>query len=462
MKKQLIIFIFVMSTAAAQIMVIIPAQARPAQARTGPPANDAEPLRRAAAAVTDIMVHDIFSPPVASRIYLYTSVAAYETLEKGEWREYASLYGQVKGLPAIPVPKGKISYPLAAVYAYLLVGKRLIFSESVMEDSIRSILSWYRSTDRSDTTVYAASLEYGRQVAAAVIAWAGTDQYTETRRLPRYRILRQKGKWIPTPPAYMAAVEPYWDKIRPVTLDSADQFRPLPAPAFSTDTASLFYHQAYEVYQAGNTLTGEQKDIANFWDCNPFAVTMEGHVGFATKKISPGGHWMSIVTTVSRQRGLDMMQTAAAYTITSIAIFDAFISCWAEKYRSNVIRPETYIDSYIAEGWRPLLQTPPFPEYTSGHSIISTVSATVLTRYFGDHFAFDDDTEIEFGLPRRHFDSFLQAAQEAAISRFYGGIHYHAAIEAGVTSGRQIGQWVLHKIILKKPSRPIQVLHSKP
>ena len=171
---------------------------------------------------------------------------------------------------------------------------------------------------------------------------------------------------------------------------------------------------------------------------------------------------MSIVTIVSRQRRLDIMETAAAYTITSIAIFDAFISYRAEKFPNNVIRPEKYIDSYIAKGWRSLLQTPPFPEYTSVHSIVSTVSATVLTHYFGDHFAFDDDTEIAFGLPRRHFDSFLQAAQEAALSGFYGGIYYHAAIDAGITSGRQIGQWILNKIILKKPSRPKQVLKSKP
>ncbi len=447
--KQLIISILVLATATASTQAMTTIRA---QVRRGPPANDAEPLRRAAAAVTDIIVHDIFSPPVASRIYLYTSVAAYETLVRSEGQEYASLHGQVKGFPEIPEPHGKISYPLAAVYSYLLVGKQLIFSESVMEDSIRAILDWYRSNDPTDTVIYTASLEYGRQVATTVIAWAEADQYTETRRLPRYRISRQKGKWIPTPPTYMAAIEPYWNKIRPVTLDSADQFRPSPAPEFSTDTASFFYQQAYEVYKAGNTLTAEQKDIANFWDCNPFAVTMEGHVGFATKKISPGGHWMSIVPTVSRQRRLNIMEPAAAYTFTSIAIFDAFISCWAEKYRSNVIRPETYIDAYITEGWRPLLQTPPFPEYTSGHSIISMVSATVLTRYFGDHFAFDDDTEIEFGLPERHFDSFLQAAQEAAISRFYGGIHYHAAIEAGVTSGRRLGQWVLNKITLKKRS----------
>jgi hypothetical protein len=177
---------------------------------------------------------------------------------------------------------------------------------------------------------------------------------------------------------------------------------------------------------------------------------MEGHLGFALKKISPGGHWINIVTTVSRQQHLGLMVTSAAYTVTAIAIFDAFISCWDEKYRSNVIRPETYIDSYIEEGWRPILQTPPFPEYTSGHSIVSSVSAEVLSRYLGDHCVFDDDTEVEFGLPVRHFDSFWDAANEAAISRFYGGIHYRAAVEIGQVSGRRLGQWVLTKINLKK------------
>ena len=413
-----------------------------------PPTDDAEPLRRAMGAVTDIMVHDIFSPPVASRIYLYTTVAAYEVLVKAHPQQYASLHGQAKGFPAIAAPDKPISFPVASVYAFLLVGQKLVFSDSAMQDSIHAILTTLQKT--YDPKTFAVSLAYGKQVAAAVIAWAETDQYKETRRLPRYRILKQKGKWIPTPPVYMAAVEPYWNKLRPVTLDSADQFRPSPAPDFSIDTASLFYHQAYDVYKTGINLTDNQKAIANFWDCNPFAVTMEGHLGFATKKISPGGHWMSIVTAVSRQQHRNMIETAAAYTINSIAIFDGIISCWDEKYRSNVIRPETYIDAYIQEGWRPLLQTPPFPEYSSGHSIISTVSATVLNDYFGQHCTFDDDTEIQFGLPERHFDSFSQAAQEAAVSRFYGGIHYQAAIAAGQISGKKIGEWVLQKIKLKK------------
>jgi hypothetical protein len=413
-------------------------------------AQDAtEPLRRAEAAVTDIMVHDIFSPPVASRIYLYTNVAAYETLVKGHAADYASLHGQVNGFPAIPDPDQKIDYPVAAVYAFLQVGRRLVFSDSAMQDSITVILgSLHRGMP--DTALYAASMAYGRKVAAAVLVWADADQYRETRKLPRYRIAKTKGKWIPTPPVYMAAVEPYWNKIRPVALDSANQFRPPAAPPFSTDTASLFYRSAADVYRTVNEVTAEQRAIANFWDCNPFAVTMEGHLGYAVKKISPGGHWINIVTTVSRQQHKDLMSTSAAYTITAIGIFDAFISCWDEKYRSNVIRPETYIDSYIDEGWRPILQTPPFPEYTSGHSIVSAVSATVLSRYFGEHCVFDDDTEVGFGLPHRQFDSFWQAANEAAISRFYGGIHYRAAIEAGQVSGKQIGEWVLAKVRLKK------------
>ena len=159
---------------------------------------------------------------------------------------------------------------------------------------------------------------------------------------------------------------------------------------------------------------------------------------------------MSIVGVVSQQQKIPIMEAAAAYTLTSFALFDAFISCWDEKYRSNVIRPETYINAYIDESWRPLLQTPPFPEYTSGHSIISAAAAVVLTSIFGDHFSFDDNTEVEFGLPVRHFNSFMEASGEAAISRLYGGIHYRPAIEIGQIEGERIGKWVIDKIQLQK------------
>src|SRR5205085_1356954 len=214
------------------------------------------------------------------------------------------------------------------------------------------------------------------------------------------------------------------------------------------DEKSAFYQQAREVYNTVQNLSNEQKAVASFWDCNPFAVTTEGHLNFATKKISPGGHWMSIAGVACLKSNADIMKTAAVYAITAISLFDGFIICWDEKYRSNVIRPETYINKYMDEGWRPLLQTPPFPEYTSGHSVISTAAAAVLSSMFGDNVGFDDDTEVEFGLPVKHFASFTVAAEEAAISRLYGGIHYRAAIENGQRQGIKLGEWLIKKISL--------------
>jgi hypothetical protein len=409
---------------------------------------DAAPLHRAEKALTDIIIHDIFSPPVSSRIYLYANMAAYEVLAKHDPEHYASLHGQVRSFPLIPPANKKILPSLAAVCAFMEVGKKLVFSEPLLEDSLKDILSWYK-TKRINKSVYEASLEYGRQVADTLLNWANQDHYKETRKLPRYRFLKEEGKWIPTPPAYMAAIEPYWNRIRLIALDSVTQYRPPLAIDFSRDTASHFYKQAYDVYETGNHLTPEQKAIANFWDCNPFAVRMQGHLHFAEKKISPGGHWISIVSVVAQNKNMSIAESASLYTIASIALFDAFISCWDEKYRSNVIRPETYINDYIDESWRPVLQTPPFPEYVSGHSIISAAAAVVLTRLLGE-VAFDDNTETEFGLPVRHFDSFMQASEEAAISRFYGGIHYRAAIETGFDEGKLIGEWVFNKIRLKR------------
>ena len=406
--------------------------------------TDAAPLHRAQKALTDVIIHDIFSPPVASRIYAYTNIAAYEVLVKQN-KEYHSFYRQLNAFPEIPVCKYKICGSLAAVNAFLIVGKSLVFSEAIFQDSVTQLLQWYKNKKISRQE-YAASLLYGQQVADAVMQWAAKDKYKETRSLRRYNYLKQEGKWMPTPPVYMAAVEPYWNRIRPMTLDSSSQFRPALALPFGTDTSSVFYRQAFEVYTVTKHLSAENIAIASFWDCNPFAVSTEGHLNFATKKISPGGHWISIAGIACGNTNADMMKAAAAYSLTAIALFDGFIICWDEKYRSNVIRPETYINKYMDESWRPLLQTPPFPEYTSGHSVISTAAATILTNIFGDKVGFDDDTEVEFGLPLKHFNSFNDACREAAISRLYGGIHYRAAIENGQKQGMNLGNWVIQKI----------------
>lgn len=403
-------------------------------------------LHRAQSALTKIIVHDIFSPPVASRIYLYASMAAYEAALPQQ-KEYVSLSASIPSFPAIVAPNANapINYELASVYAFMKAARRFVFSEAALDDSLQVLLQKYSGVGKPTME---ASLAYGQTVADSIIAWSDGDGYKATRKLRRYNLIKDSGKWLPTAPGYMAAVEPHWSRMRPLALDSSGECKPVPPPTFSALNTSLFYQQAMEVYQVQKNLTSEQKAIALFWDCNPFFLNVQGHLNFATKKLSPGGHWMSIAAIAARKKGAGLTTSAAAYLLTAIALYDGFISCWDEKYRSNLVRPETYINAYIDEQWRPLLQTPPFPEYTSGHSVISTAAAKVLTQFFGDNFSFDDDTETFYGLPIRSFASFDAAAKEAAISRLYGGIHYRAAVENGQEQGKKIGEKVLQKIKL--------------
>lgn len=407
---------------------------------------DGELLREAVDDLTSVIVYDIFSPPQASRTYAYASIAAYEAL-RHQQPGYASLAGQLNGLAAVPAPAGGTDYflPLAGIHAFMTVGQALTFSQ-VRMDSLRSAMHDRFRDSGLPRDVFERSIAYGDTVARHILAWAAEDRFIETRGYPKFTVLPEPGRWVPTPPAYMDAVEPSWAQLRPFVLDSASQFRPEPPLPFDMAEGSAFRQQTMEVFEIGRTLTDEQRAIAAFWDCNPYVMHVRGHAMFATKKITPGGHWMGIVTLASRKAGADITATAEAYALTAVALSDGFISSWDEKYRSNVVRPETVINAHIDEQWQPLLQTPPFPEYTSGHSVISMAAARVLTDLFGDGFAFADSTEIEYGLPVRAYASFDDAAAEAAISRLYGGIHYRMAVEAGITQGRSVGDHVVSRV----------------
>lgn len=411
-----------------------------------PKVNNPDFLHRSVKQVTDVIVHDIFSPPVSSRIYAYMTIAGYEVAIHDN-PKYVSLAGQVNGLEEVPKPQAGVEYsfPLASVEAMLTVGQALVFSEDKMEVFHTQIMKEFKDAGVPNE-VFERSIAYGQQVAKHILAWSAGDNYKQSRSFPKYSIEDSPATWKPTPPAYMDAIEPHWAKIRTFAIDSAAQFKPKGPPEFSLDKNSHFYKEAYEVYTAGVNLTEEQREIASFWDCNPFVMNVKGHVMFATKKISPGGHWMNITHVACKKTNADFVQSAEAYALTSISLIDGFISCWDEKYRSKLVRPETYINEHIDEDWVPLLQTPPFPEYTSGHSVISTASAVTLTKLFGENFAFLDSTEVEFGLTSRSFDSFMHASEEAAISRLYGGIHYRAAIEDGAIEGRAIGEYVVENI----------------
>ncbi len=397
--------------------------------------------------LTDVIVHDIFSPPVAARIYSYANIAGYEAMLPGA-PEYPSLSGRLRDLGPAPSPEEgqEYCYPLAGVQAFLTVGRAFIFSEHKIDSFHRSILAEYKAIGIPGD-VYERSVAYGTQVARHILAWADKDNYKQTRTFPKYTIPGDPAAWQPTPPAYMDGVEPHWREIRPFLMESAQQFAPPPPTPYDITPGSRFYKEVMEVYEALEAPDrAEREAIAQFWDCNPYKTNQVGHVMFATKKISPGGHWMNIAGLAARQAKSDFAHSVQAYAHTAIALHEAFISCWDEKYRSVLVRPETVINRSIDENWLPLLQTPPFPEYTSGHSVASTAASTVLSALFGDDFAFVDDTELEFGLPSRSFRSFAHAAEEAAISRLYGGIHYRPAIENGVVQGRNVGQWVRDKL----------------
>ncbi len=444
-----------LTAAALGAAVVFGARGR-AGAAPRPPASDAEMLDRAMRGLTSVIVYDIFSPPQASRAYAYASVAAYEALRPAH-PEYRTLAGQLNGLDTIPGPQAGVEYalPLAAVHAFMAVGRQLTFSRARM-DSLRAALDDEYRRSGVSPAVYARSIAYGDTVAARVLAWAAKDRYLQTRGAPKFSVTNTPGRWVPTPPAYMDAIEPNWRLLRPFVLDSASQFRPAPPIAFDTAKSSAYMQQVREVYDAGRALTAEQKALTAFWDCNPYVMHVQGHSMFATKKITPGGHWMEIARTASRTANADVMRSAEAYARTAIALADGFISNWDEKFRSNRIRPETVIDTYMDPAWEPFLQTPPFPEYTSGHSVISAAAAVVLTDEFGPHAAFADSAEVAYGLPVRRFTSFDQASREAAISRLYGGIHFRQAIDEGAVQGAKVGALVIARVRTRaRPEQPI-------
>ncbi|WP_415861055.1 vanadium-dependent haloperoxidase [Thalassobellus suaedae] len=404
--------------------------------------------------IISVMIHDIFSPPVASRIFAYPNVAAYEIIASNN-KDFKSISGQLSGLTAIPnydKSKGPLNVQLASLVAYIDVSNELIFSEEPIVKYRDSLYTNWKSINKVE---FNNAKEYGLKVADHIKKWLSKDNYKETRSMPKYTIkTNDPSKWQPTPPAYMDGIEPHWSKIRTFVIDSANQFAPPPPPKFSLEKGSLFYKELKEVYDVGNEIVKKGDTCvgiktARFWDCNPYVSVTHGHMMYAVKKITPGAHWIGITKIACRKTNYNFDQTVYAYTKTALAIADGFISCWDEKYRSNLVRPETLINKYIDQNWKPLLQTPPFPEYSSGHSVVSGAAAVVLTDIFGDNFKFDDNTEMQFGLPIRSFNSFNEAANEAAMSRMYGGIHYRAAIEKGVQQGRNLGAYVVKKLKMK-------------
>ena len=393
------------------------------------------------------MVHDVISPPAAARYYAYTMLGPY-CLVAAHNPHLPPLARLIKNFPdriGLDTVATGYDYQIAAYYCMLETARRLLPSgENLGEEETAFLQDLAKKGVKA--SVLTRSVRAAQLAAAATVRFSQADRYGKLSALRRYTPLQDEGSWKPTPPAYLEPVEPNWKTIRPLVIDSAGEFRPAPPAPFSKDTASVFYREVRAVYALRPHLSAEQQQVAQFWDCNPFAVSTAGHMAIGFKKISPGGHWMNIAALVSRQARVGFDNTVAVLCLEGVTLMDAFISCWEAKYRSNRIRPETYINRYLDVKWQPLLQTPPFPEYTSGHAVISTASAEVLTYLLGDKIAYIDNTEIPFGSGERPFTSFRQAAAEASVSRFYGGIHYLESCTSGNAQGQRIGRFVVDKV----------------
>ena len=394
--------------------------------------------------MTDVMIHDITNPPLAARFFAYSCLAAYEVVALND-TTFLSLLGKLNEFPEIKRPEvtAEINKDIAALLAVYETAKVLQPSGKLMGELEQKWIDSLLNMGVSEE-IMKHSLDFAKTVSVQILKYAKADRYNKISALPRYTPRNIEGTWYPTPPGYFPPVEPHFNTIRSFTLEKPDQFKPEPPIPFSTDKKAPFYTLMEEINNL--SLNQEQKEIAAFWDCNPFALFDNGHLLVGMKKISPGAHWMGIANIACVEAKVSFSKAIEVNTILAIGLMDGFQSCWDEKYRSNRIRPETAIRKYLDPKWTPFLQTPPFPEYLSGHSTISSVSAVILTHFFGKEFTYTDTVEERYGLKARTYSSFEQAAEEAGISRFYGGIHFMDAIENGQIQGNAVGKHVLGKV----------------
>lgn len=381
--------------------------------------------------------------PAASRVYAYTSISLYEAVVFGMPDNF-SLGGSIQGLPLLPyIEEGEVyDYPSIANASIATMMTGLFEEANAGEETFTRISDMHQQQhelrlEEIDEDIVERSEKLGEDIANALLDWVATDNYGPTRKLEFELPSGDDSFWVATTEGQLA-LEPFWGQLRPFGMGYGEQCNEPFRLEFSTDPDSTFYKQAQEVLNTSDNLTEEQQDIARFW------VDTPGITG------APSGHWMMIATQFSEQYELNLARTAEMYVLTSTALADSFISAWNQKYQVNLVRPVTYINKFIRRNWAPYIQSPPFPEYPSGHSVASSAAAEVLTIMFGVS-AFVDRTPIINGHEnlQREFTSFEQAASEAAISRMYGGIHYRAAIELGLRQGRCVGQSVLNGVRLR-------------
>ena len=380
-----------------------------------------------------------YTPPVASRAFAYVGITGFEAVAGGT-DDLQTLAGQVNGLTALPARDGTLPYDDGVVLQAALSTAVKTFFSNTGPTGQRAMAAMARVLTEKTTAdlpedIAARSTALGVAIAQHVIDWSLTDggAVVENMGFPYEYTLRQAPEaWVPTSKIVQQQkpLLPDWGNNRTFAMPDGATCGLPPPPAYSTEPGSAFYAEAKEVYDTVKDLTPEQRQIARFWSDDPMLSP------------TPPGHWISIAMQVQTATGAPLSEQVDLQARLGIALADAFIGCWNAKFEYDLLRPVTYIRATMDPKWEPLLITPPFPEYPSGHSTQSGAAAEVLTAFFGEDFAFEDATHLDDGLKPRQFPSFWAAAQEAGMSRLYGGIHFRSAIDQGLEQGRCIGRHV--------------------
>jgi len=391
--------------------------------------------------VIEVIMEDGFGPPIAARIHAYANLAGYQAAYHG-FPGYKSLVGTLQGFTSCPEPEQSNVYDwrVAMVAAYQSACQKLLYRITISDSLAEVHFAALSAVVPKD--VFDRSKQFGVDVGKSVIAYAKGDGYARTQGMPEWEWPKCDSCWEPTPPNFAKPLSPYCGMVRTIAIKAMNQFPVPPRINFSKEPGSEFYKAAKETYDIVRTLTPEQREIANFWNDNPVVTSYRGHFIYNTRQITPGGHWMNVAMQVMRDQKSPMIKALEVYSMLGFGLFDSFTSCWAGKHGSPLIRPVTYINRYMDSSWEPLLQTPPFPEHASGHSTITAAAAEILSFQLGE-VAFTDSTELPFGFTVRSFKNFRQAANEASLSRLYGGIHYRRGCDAGAAQGAQIGQYIV-------------------
>lgn len=394
-------------------------------------------------ALIGVISEDLFPPPVASRIYAYSNIAAFEAAQ--HLSDQSSFGAVLNDMAPIELDTtAEIYWEIATIASFCETAKHFVYRDHLIDSTFNTIVDTLEH-HYSDGTTYFNSLEVGKKIAQHIIKWADQDGYNTTRNMPRYEPLQEEYAWEATAPTYGEALEPHWSKLRPFVMDSASQFRVEMPMEFSKEKESPFYVAAEEVYKIVKGSVPKDIEVAVYWDCNPGPTMVDGHLMQVRKQNTPGGHWIGIHSIIAQKEGKTLSESSAIYAKLGVGIADAFIAAWDTKFHHHLIRPESYINRYIDKDWQPKLESPLFPEYTSAHSLVSAVAASVLDDAYGE-VAFFDDTNVSFGLPPRQFPNVWVAAEEAARSRLLGGIHYVFGCEQGFEQGKRLGQLINKRI----------------